>query len=158
MANYSSYKLAQANGNFTAAIWNGFFSALQGDIDQLVQHPTVVRAEAVFSSENVTGATTHQDGQKLEASEWNTVIGNLGYIFGDLKDVMATGDVAVGEKMTVIDTLGSKQAGNSISNTNWNTLVQNAEDCINSIKSDFDAQQADYAAWKFGNAMPIVLS
>lgn len=146
MANYSSYKVAQSNGNFTAAIWNGFFSAVGEYYSEIAQSYSFATAMGL----TVDVKVNFSNGDTLSASEWNTTMDVLHTALQAIYDDADEADNTIQGKIDAISALKGKASGATISNQVWNDLVQNVQDILTYVVST--------QSWKFGQAMPIVLS
>lgn len=149
---FSSRKVASANGNMTATIFNGLFSDVKTAIEALY---TKVRQMDSTAASVWTNDDTVSTGQSLPASFWNAKVGCVNACILDLKDRMADSENTVQIGDAPMEDYMNQQKEAQIPNTAWNRMIDIIAGYLDVIEADLDTQ---IGAWKVGDPMPMELS
>ena len=163
MVDLSPYKISGSPAKMTADNFKRFFQAVSSGFSTL---DTIVQ-EWIQSGSGIafTPSVNVSEGGRCTATVWNS---NLSGIKTELDELVksngyySSASSELKSKITAIGGLAGKSANDEISQTQWNTLIDNLQAVLSACETYF-SQQRDIAVeartyWHFGDAMPIKLA
>ena len=123
----SSYKLASVNSVMSASTWNGLFLAIDDKLHALKDEvPEMGNVGVDFHWPDVN------DGDSLSASDWSVLVLELYEALDD--GASATDDTLMdATRQAAFNAVSGKSAGDYITQSQWNGLVEACEYVINGI-------------------------
>ncbi|MBR1448828.1 MAG: hypothetical protein IJ588_08820 [Prevotella sp.] len=168
---YSVYKLASASSVMSATNWNNFWAKVRTDVNGLFQAmQNWTQGSGSYQKSMTIPEQAVATGNTLTATGWNAVVQALEDDIDAAARIVA-GEVGnnpypvnpnLGSNLNTISALGSKASGGTVTQTEWNNLVDAAQACIETISvaidDSLDTAEEELSKWHFGEAMPIRLS
>lgn len=168
---YSTYKLASASSVMSATNWNNFWAKVRTDVNNLFEAMlNWSSGSGSFQKSMTIPEQTADTGNTLTATEWNAVVQALEddidaaarIVAGEVGSNPYPANPNLGNNLNTISALDSKASGGTVTQTEWNNLVDAAQACIESIldaiNQSQDTAEEELSKWHFGEAMPIRLS
>ena len=172
MLDFSQYKINQENGKMSAATFNDFFEAVKTELGNIGSDLHRLYTNKVTAKEfNNFQVFVGQDGNtsrcRLSSENW---CGNINAITAAMQSLWDWYKTNVGNTSAVqtsgsymagvadYSNPGSYSVGDTVSNTDWNDMINNAYLFIKAFSDEIAENTGENMYWHFGDNLPVRLS